>query len=71
LPGPLDPALLLEADEHGIKRALIQPDGLLGDLLDPSGDAIRVLRSHRRESPEHDEFKGAGKQVGARGLSTR
>ncbi len=70
LPGPFDPALLLQADERGIERALIQPDGLLGDLLDPGGDAVGVLRAHGGERSQHDELEGAGEQVGAPGLST-
>src|SRR5262245_50294069 len=47
LPRSFDEALLLEAHQGGIERALVQREGMLGDLFETRGQGVGVQRSHR------------------------
>ena len=67
----LDPTLLFEADEGGIERPLFQREGMLGDLLEPRGDAVGVLRPHRGERPQDDQVERALQKIDAAGFFTR
>ena len=59
LPGALDPALLLETDQRGIQRALVEHQRMLGHLLEPRRQPIGVLRAHRRQRAQHDQIERA------------
>src|SRR5439155_19382308 len=43
LPGAFDPPFLLEPHERGIERSLIQLQRMVGDLLEPRRQRIRIL----------------------------
>src|SRR5260370_3577831 len=57
LPGALDPAPLLQSDESGVQRALIEGKRRLRDLLEARREAIGLLRSHRVQGPQHDQVE--------------
>src|SRR6185436_4751554 len=63
LPRALDPTLLLEPDQRGIQRALIEEKRMLGHLLEPRRQSIRVLRPHRRQRAKDDEIQRALKKL--------
>ena len=58
-PARLDPSSLLQPEERGIERALIQLEEAFRHLEDPLGESEPVLRSHRVERPQHHEIEGA------------
>src|SRR4051812_11484260 len=62
-PGSLDPALLLEADERGIQRALIEGERMVRDLRQARGQRIRMQRPHGRQGAQDDEVEGALEQL--------
>src|SRR5262249_20852389 len=70
-PGALDPPPLLEADERGIERSLVQLERLRGNLLEARRYAVRMLRPHRRQRAQDDEVERAGQQLAWGGFSTR
>jgi hypothetical protein len=43
---------------------------MLGDLFDPCGDAVRMLRPHRLERPKDDEIERALQELDAGWFST-
>jgi len=47
-PTTLDPTVLLEPYQGGIKRALVQVEQPVGDLLEARRDLVGVLGSNRR-----------------------
>jgi hypothetical protein len=49
---------------------LIQPNGIFGNLFDPGGDAIRMLRPNGRLCAEVDELVCAGQNIHARPVFT-
>ena len=63
--GPLgfDPALVLEAMERRIQRALVDLQDVLGDLLDALRDRPAVQR-FGLQRPKDEQVEGARKQVG-------
>src|SRR5262249_25379799 len=63
-PLPLDPALLLEPEERGIQRALVEVEDLARDLVQPLGDAVAVHAAEGIERLEHHEVEGALQDVG-------
>ena len=65
LPGALDPALLAPAARGRIERALVQIEGVVGDLGEPAGEPVCVLRAHRGERPQHDQIEGSLQQLDA------
>lgn len=71
LPRPLDPTPLLEPNEGGIQRALIQPELMFGKLLKSRRDPVSVLGSHGHKRAEHDEVKRARQQIDARTITAR
>src|SRR5580698_1758860 len=54
-----NPAALFKAQKRGVKRALIQLEQILRDLLDAHGDSVAVLRAHRVERFEDDQIQRA------------
>ena len=54
-----DPALLLEPQQRGIGRALVERERALGHLLDASGDCVPVQRAHDLEGLEDHQVEGA------------
>src|SRR5262249_50634442 len=65
LPGALDPTFLLQPDERGIQRALIERERWLGDLLQACGEAIGVLWPHRVQGAQYDQVKRPLQQLHA------
>ena len=65
--GPLgfDPALVLEAMERRVERALVDLQDVLGDLLDALRDRPAVQRAGLQR-PEDEQVEGARKKVGDR-----
>ena len=59
VPFALDPALLFQANQSWIERALIELQQILGNLLQPRGDAVSVLWAHAAQSTQNDEIEGA------------
>ena len=70
LPRALDPALLLEAHERRIQRALIEHERVVGDLLEARREPVGVLRPHRGERPQDDQIERAVQEFDAFGHST-
>src|SRR5438045_594210 len=56
-PSATNPAALLEADEGGIQRPLVERQGMLSDLLKSRRESVRVLWAHRLERAQHDQVK--------------
>jgi hypothetical protein len=58
-----DPALPQHPLEGGIERALLDPEHVAGELIDPLADAPTV---HRLEGQrlQDQQLEGAGKQIG-------
>ena len=63
--GPLgfDPALVLEAMERRVERALVDLQDVLGDLLDAVRDRPAVHRVGLQR-PQNEQVEGAGQKVG-------
>src|SRR4029453_6675819 len=70
LPRPLDPALLLEANERGIQGPLIERQRMLGDLLEARGEPVSMLGPHRGERPQDDQIERALEKFDAFSHST-
>src|SRR5262245_14756518 len=62
-PARRNPSALLEAEERGIDRALIELEHVLADLLDAPGDPVTMKRSHCLERLEHHEVQSALENV--------
>src|SRR5439155_26502319 len=58
-----DPATLLQADESGIDRPLVEQDGITTSLLNATCETIAVLRSHGREGLKDHEIERPLQQV--------
>jgi hypothetical protein len=52
----LNPAIL-EADEGGIERTLVEIQVVLRDLLQASRDLVSVLSSHGRQGSQNDQVQ--------------
>ena len=63
-PARRDPAALLQAEQRGVDRALIELQDVLADLLDAPGDAVAVQRPHRVERLQHHQIERALQDVG-------
>jgi hypothetical protein len=57
-----DQALMLQAVERGIERALLDLEAVAGDLLDAQEDAVPV-KLRERQSFEDEEIEGALQEV--------
>ena len=62
-PFGFDPALMLEAMERRVKRALVDLQDILRDLLDAFGDRPAMQRLGLQR-PEDEQVEGTRKQVG-------
>src|SRR5450756_2590240 len=58
-PARFDPAALLQAQERGIQRPLVEIEGAAGDLLNALGQPEPVLRPHGFERPQHHQIERA------------
>src|SRR6186713_1934445 len=58
-PGRLDPAGLGHAMEGRVERAGLEPQHLVGNLLDSLGNREAVHGLRGGESPQHEEVEGA------------
>src|SRR5262249_43218712 len=67
----LDPPLLLQANESGIQRSLIQNEWMIGNLLQSRRDAVGVLRPHGSKRSEHDKVQRPLQELDALLRSTR
>ena len=65
LPRALDPPLLLEADQGGVQRALIQRERIVRHLLEAGGEPVGMLRPHGRQGAQDDEIERALQQLHA------
>src|SRR5206468_1934907 len=54
-----DVALLLELEERGIERSVVDGEQLPARLLDAPRDAVPMLRTHRFERLQHHQGEGA------------
>src|SRR5262245_10290210 len=63
-PFGFDPALVFQALERGIQRAVIDEDRVFGLVLDRAGDALTVLRAEDQR-PENQQIEGALEQGNA------
>src|SRR5205807_10645150 len=63
LPRAFDPSLLLETDERDVQGSLIQRKRMVGERIEPGGEAVGVLRPHGRKRAEHDQVEGALQQL--------
>src|SRR3977135_1548907 len=61
-----NPAALLEPQQSGIERALIQLEQILADLLEALGDAVAVQRAHGLEGLQNDKVERALQNFPAR-----
>src|SRR5262249_31308075 len=59
-----DRAFLLELDERGVERAVIDQHAVAADLLDAARDTVPVLRTHCLESLEHHQGERTLPNVG-------
>ena len=65
LPRAFDPPFLLEPHERRIERPLIELQRMVGDLLEPRRQRIRVLRPHRRQRAQNDQIERALEELDA------
>src|SRR2546428_3279599 len=59
LPGTLDPAPLLQPDESGVQRTLIEGEGRSSDLFEAGREAVGMLGPHGIQGPQHDQVEGS------------
>ena len=55
--------MLLELQERGVERPLVDGELIGADLLDPPGDRLSMQWPHRVERLQHDEIKRAVNDV--------
>ena len=58
-PTALDPAVLLEANERWIQRALLQRETGLGHSFKTGGETVGVLGAHRLQRAQQNEVQSA------------
>ena len=51
--------MLLDPNKRRINRPLVEIQGILRNLLEPAGDAVRMLRPHRGKGAENDQVQSA------------
>ena len=56
--------MLLQLQQRGVERPLVDGELVGADLLDPAGDRVAVERPHRVERLEDDEIQRAVQDVG-------
>src|SRR5215469_10541142 len=65
-----DEAFLLELEQRGIERAVVDGERVAGDLLDAAGDAVSVQRAHGLQRFEHHESERTLPDFGFAGQRT-
>ena len=55
---------MLQLEQQGIKRALVESQKVSADLLNPAGDSLAVLRSQDIECLEHHQRERTLQDVG-------
>src|SRR5258708_2455674 len=58
-----DPAALLQSDQRGVNRALIQKDGVAADLLDAASNAVAVLRTKASQGLQYHQVQSALEKI--------
>lgn len=69
-PRAFDPSPVLEANERDVQGSLVQRERMVGELIETGGEAVGVLRPHRRERPKHDQIERPLQQLHARTIFT-
>ena len=63
-PTGADEALLLEFEQSGVERAVVQLQQIAAGLLDAARQAVAVLRAHGVESAQDHETEGSLPDIG-------
>jgi hypothetical protein len=62
-PGPRNPSILFQPYQCRVQRSLVEIEEAIGDLLQPGGDLVGVLRAHGGKRAQDDKIERALEQL--------